>query len=105
MCYYFTFFSLDYEFSDDLDSNQNLASLSNQSEPKRITIASPPRTQSFQMSSSIPEMIKRPAHFEEIERLEEKLRISEMKHEKEMKALKLVIEELKERLNKLENAG
>ena len=50
-------------------------------------------------------MIKRPAHFKEIERLEEKLRISEMKHEKEMKALKLVIEELKERLNKLENAG
>ena len=74
-------------------------------ESKRLT--SPPSTQSLQMFSSSPVLIRRRSALKEIERLKEKLRISEMEHEKDRSELKtktLRVRELEEKLNKLENA-
>ena len=73
-----------------------------------LKITSPPSTQSLQMLSSSPVMIKRSASFKVIGRLKEKLRISEMEHAKdrlEIKTLTRRLRELEERLNKIENAG
>ena len=52
-------------------------------------------------------LIRRRSALKEIERLKEKLRISEMEHEKDRSELKtktLRVRELEEKLNKLENA-